>query len=464
MKDVILWAEWTQAFFALRTAFSRQTTYSWAMIICAGMLVRDDILGVSSIIRALGLAPKYYHSILRTFHSQAVNLDKLLELWIQLCMRIFQPMHINGFVILIADGIKVGKEGKKMPAVRSLHQESSSNAKAEFIMGHYIQAISLAVISPLKKISAVPLVAQIHDGIVKSNRCKKTAIDKLAALLNQVSALANHPVMVVADAYYAAKTMITPLVACGNHLITRVQHNAVAYIPAKRPPPGKKGRPAKYGAKIVLKDLFKIFDVVADQGDECRYYCIDLVWRPVKTLVRFVLVEHETKGRYILLTTKLDLVPTLVIKLYRARWLIETGFKHALRIIGTYAYHFWMKAMDPIKRGSKNQYLHRCSKIYRDQVANKLNVFHVHIMFGCIAQGLAIHLAVNFRQQVWDSFTGWYRTLRKSGEPSELVVSKALQSELPVFLRGDSKGGAWTKFLLKRMDPNRWGPFSCPPR
>lgn len=139
MNEVILWSEWTQAFFALRTAFSRQTTFLCAMIIFPGMTIRDDMLGVTSIVRAFGLAPKSYHSLLRALHSQAINLDKLLELWVQLCMRIFKPMRIEGFMVLIADGIKVGKEGKKMPAVRSLHQDSSSNAKAEFIMGHYLQ-------------------------------------------------------------------------------------------------------------------------------------------------------------------------------------------------------------------------------------------------------------------------------------------------------------------------------------
>jgi hypothetical protein len=44
-------------------------------------------------------------------------------------------------MVLIADGIKVSKEGKKMPAVKLMHQDSQSNAKAEYIMGHYLQAI-----------------------------------------------------------------------------------------------------------------------------------------------------------------------------------------------------------------------------------------------------------------------------------------------------------------------------------
>lgn len=460
MNQFILWSEWTQAFSSLRSAFSRQTTFFWAIIVCAGMTIRDDQLGVTSIVRAFGLTDASYHALLRVFHSRAINLEKLLEQWLQLCLRIFTPICIDGFMVLIADGIKVGKEGRKMPSVKCLHQESSSNSKAEFIMGHYLQAVSLAVLTPLGRIAAIPIVSQIHDGIVQSNRSTKTLIGKLADLLIQITEKAGHPAIIIADAYYAAKTMVTPLIETGNHLITRVQHNAIAYMPAAEAPKGKRGRPKKYGKKVILKDFFREFDTISIQGDECRYYCCDLIWPSVKHLVRFVIVEHKTKGRCILMTTNLTIDPMSVINLYRARWLIETGFKQSLHTIGTYAYHFWMKAMTPIKRCSKGQYLHRKSKNYRDQVERKMMAFNLHVMFGCVAHGLALHLALNFRQEVWNSFSGWLRTLRKAQEPSELVVSKALQATLPSFLRATGSALDWRKFLLKKIDASRQGPLA----
>jgi hypothetical protein len=45
----------------------------------------------------------------------------------------------QGYRIFIADGLKVPKEGKKMPAVKALHQESQDNSKPAFIMGHSFQ-------------------------------------------------------------------------------------------------------------------------------------------------------------------------------------------------------------------------------------------------------------------------------------------------------------------------------------
>jgi hypothetical protein len=35
-----------------------------------------------------------------------------------------------------------------------------------------------------------------------------------------------------------------------------------------------------------------------------------LIWRPLRTLVRFVLVDHSTRGRSIFITTDLSLAPS----------------------------------------------------------------------------------------------------------------------------------------------------------
>ena len=134
MSDIILWTEWTKAFSTLRDAFSRQATFLWAIIACAGMTIRDDRAGVTSMVRVLGMSDRGYHGLLRMFNSSAVDLEKLLSLWVELCLKIFKPACIDGFMVLIGDGIKVAKEGKKMPAVKSLHQDSQSNAKAEFMV------------------------------------------------------------------------------------------------------------------------------------------------------------------------------------------------------------------------------------------------------------------------------------------------------------------------------------------
>src|SRR5271169_6525498 len=64
------------------------------------------------------------------------------------------------------------------------------------------------------------------------------------------------PFYFVADAYYAAGKMLNGLLKQGNHLVTRVKSNAVAYAPAPRKNGRKtRGRPKTYGKKIKLKSL-----------------------------------------------------------------------------------------------------------------------------------------------------------------------------------------------------------------
>jgi hypothetical protein len=70
--------------------------------------------------------------------STAVNLEMLLSLWIFVVFKYFSGIvHINGRCVIAGDGIKIEKEGKKMPGVKLLHQSSESNNKADYIMGMY---------------------------------------------------------------------------------------------------------------------------------------------------------------------------------------------------------------------------------------------------------------------------------------------------------------------------------------
>src|SRR3990172_10073160 len=116
----------------------------------------------------------------------------------------------------------IPKEGRKMPAVKSLHQESDSNSKPPFIMGHSLQAISLLASGPTGHVVSVPLAARIHEGIVLSNRDKRTLLDKMVGLFFAVvAAWVEKKVILVADAYYASRKVINPLFAQGHQLVTR---------------------------------------------------------------------------------------------------------------------------------------------------------------------------------------------------------------------------------------------------
>src|SRR5450432_476354 len=460
----MLWNHWWNLVCDLRPACARTRTFLWMSLCLAGMTVRKDLLGVTSIVRALGLEPACYDRLLDFFHSAALDLDKLTCAWCTLLFRLDPGiLRFNGRSVLVGDGIKVAKAGRKMPGVKKLHQESESNNKAEFIFGHSCQAVALLT-QALSSVFALPLVCRIHEGTVFSNRDQRTLLDKMILLLDSLGL--KQPFYFVADAYYASGKIVRGLLARGNHLVTRVKSNSVAFFPATPPPthrPRHKGRPAKYGMKVKVATLLKDVDrlqeapspVYGEKGVTLRFRSADLLWRPVGILVRFVVVLHPERGTILLMCTDLTLPPLDIIRIYGLRFKIEVSFKQAIHVIGAYAYHFWMAAMTPIRRVSGNQYLNHKSEAYRNAVRRKIAAYHRHIQLGLIAQGLLQILSATQPKLVWRSFGSWIRTVRPGLAPSEQVVAVALRNTLPEFLATAAKTSILVKFIRQRLDLSR---------
>jgi DDE superfamily endonuclease len=132
---------------------------------------------------------------------------------------------------------------------------------------------------------AVPLAIRIHEGLVWSNRDRRTLLDKMRSLLGIVAV--QEPFYFVGDAYYAAGKIANGLREQNSYLITRVKSNAVAYAPHVAQGPKKRGRPRLYGQKIALRTLLNDTQgmqqapspVYGEQKITLNYHVRDLLWR-----------------------------------------------------------------------------------------------------------------------------------------------------------------------------------------
>jgi hypothetical protein len=382
-------------------------------------------------------------------------------------MRLFahRVERINGRAVLIADGKKIAKSGKKMPGVKLLHQESDNNSKPSFIMGHSTQAVSLLV-NAAKSLVAVPLDIQIHEGVVFSNRDKRTLLDKVLMLVAGLKM--SEPCYLVADAYYASGKVVKGMLAQNHDLVTRCKSNCVAYHKAPKQKKPKRGRPRMYGQAVLLKNLFRSTLAITkvesplydDKNVQLRIRSINLLWKPAGRQVRFVLVEHPTRGRWVLMSSDLSLEPIDIVRIYGLRFKIEFGFKQAAHVIGSFDYHFWMMDMKPSSRKKGNQYLHRESEKYRQAVRQKLHTYHVYLFMSVITQGLMHYLASCHTDLVWKSFGSWLRTIRQGVAPSERVVALAMRNTLDEFLIVCSANNNVAKFITERQSRDNgqsWG-------
>jgi len=452
-----LWNNWMGLVNQLEASCSRKRSFFWLVTVLIGFTIKFDFLGVTSIARGVGLLPNYYTCMLHLFNSSAVDLSHLQQLWIELVFSQFSGIvRVNGRVVIVGDGIKIGKEGKKMPGVKLLHQDSESNSKAEYIMGHSLQVVAVLA-QGLSSYFAIPLLGQIHEGIrLHCGQNGRTLLDKMFDLLLGLNL--SEGFYFVADKYYCSGRLMKQLVGQNIHIVTMMKRNAVAYFTPKQPIKKQRGRPAKYGPQIKLFSLFDsnppyITVPMPGNGQLMIDYCvIKLIWRPLGQLVQFVLVRHPEKGLSIVMSTDLTADPLSLILIYSLRFKIEVFFKQAVHQVGAFMYRFWLKMMPPKKRGTGDQFLQLAPEVLKQGVLRKLHAYHLFIQLGFIAQGLMHYLSMNYYQTVWKSFGTWLRTIRANTLPSEKVVSIALSRTYIEFLLDGTKHTFFKKFLEKRTD------------
>jgi DDE superfamily endonuclease len=445
VREVDMWLS------EFRAVFRRQVAFGWFVLSLWAFLLHFDGSGLSSLIRYFGLASSEYYNLLHFFHSSAFSVQGLCARWVELLGRKAPVLQLEGQPVYVVDGLVAGKAGKKMPGVKMLHQASENNNKPEFVMGHFWGALSMLAQAG-SRLFAVPLRFSIQDGVKSSPSQKGTLITRMHQL---VAATAQRVGTVLADCQYACRPFIEGLLSTGFHLIARVRLNTVAFEPAPKARKRKRGRPKKYGKKVVLqqlfarKELFRSVEVeLYGRKQQALLYEVVLYWQT--RLVKFVLSVDDKGRKAIFLSTRTALSAEAIVVAYGWRFKIEVGFKALVERMFAFCYRFWMKAMEKRKRGDGDQYLHRAGEHYRAQVARKLEAYERFVNMAAIGLGLLQMLSLRYAEQVWDRLPLWFRTLRKEVGPSEHIVRATLQAEVDRIFASNDPGSLLAKILATR--------------
>ena len=428
-----------QIIVTFRPAFSREATFKWFVLLLWGALLTTQPPAVTSYLNALGLEAAYYSQALHWFHSSGYEMDRVCRRWGRWLIHQTDGYRLNGHRVYVGDGIKVSKEGRKMPGVKGLHQESDNISKPEWIRGHYFSA--LGVLIGFDSVVFASLIAvKLHDGIIATTAVAESRLtEKMAQLCVTHMEPGSYAVL---DAYYACRGVLQTFRQHQLHLISRSRISTVARAEFSANPQGpKRGRPRQWGAKIKLSDLFDDTDgwltettSLYGQSVSLVYQCFQCYWDSPTEKVLFVLTQQPCGKRMILLSSDLNLTGLEVIETYAKRFKIEVTFRTLVHLLGGFAYRFWLKALDKVPDWPDSMVLPDYDTDIQTQILNKVEAFERFVNLNAIALGLLQVLALEMPNHVWRYFPGWFRTLPKHGYPSERIVRMALQDQQEVIL------------------------------
>jgi hypothetical protein len=273
----------------------------------------------------------------------------------------------NGLPVLIGDGVKQSKEGKKMPGVKRLHQESENSGKSEYIFGHMFGAIGVLVESA-GKFFCLPLSATLHDGDKLMRRWQDEKYEPVSHVVQIirdaffVMAEIGEAILLL-DAYYFTTSVLEELKKQASQLgqkLTLVMRARLSTTAYTQPLIQKgRGRPRKKGTPVKLKNLFDTEEFTQTKvwlyGKEetISYLCKDLLWGPgLYELLRFVLVKCGDK-KVILVCTNLSFTAEQIVRLYGYRFKIEVTFRTLKQLLKGFSYHFWSTCMPKLNRKNK---------------------------------------------------------------------------------------------------------------
>jgi len=432
---------------SFRSCFSRNHAFHWFVIAMIGLMVRSDNLGITSIIRELNLDPRLYTTFIHYFRSTSWSLEKLTARWIKIVTDSVEKPTVNGMNILIGDGIKVSKEGRKMPGVKKLHQESENSGKAEYMFGHLFGVVGILA-GNSSKLFCIALSASVQDGVNKIREFADSQVNVVSHVV-QVIIQAAHiakqigPSLIILDRYFLSVPALMNLKSSVDdsgkqllHMVAKAKMSMVAY--ADPPAYSGRGPRPKKGESIKIKEMFETkkgnftFAQVFMYGkmQDVEYYCIDLLWGlKLYQKVRIVLINYNGI-RSILVCTSLELSALQIIQQYSYRFKIEIGFKELKHTIGAFAYHFWSKSMPKLNRFFKDINTTAITEpSVKHKIVETLKAIEGYICIAIICMGLLQILSLKFSKELNTSSFRWLRT-KTNSIVSEATVAYFFQKNI----------------------------------
>jgi hypothetical protein len=213
--------------------------------------------------------PSAYNAFIHFFRYSSWSLAAVSLHWEYFVLSQNKAVLNDGRVIMLGDHTYVPKDGRRMPGVVTLRQNSETQSKPSYFRGHCWGSIGLLVGS-FSNPFCLPITLSLHQGQVhigagKANKeNKQTLVTRIVKTALDISIRNDLPGILILDAFFPAGVAFElansvwsialkqPLMT----LIVRAKKNYVAYFPAEKNKNKGRGRPRKYGDKVKLMEVF----------------------------------------------------------------------------------------------------------------------------------------------------------------------------------------------------------------
>ena len=426
-----------------RPVFSRERTWLYFCMVLLGFLASSQIESITSFCRFWGVGASHYYAFLHFFHSTAYSLGQLVFYWGSFVLRQKQTIFVGSRALLLGDHFYTPKDGRKMPAVVTLRQNSQTQSKPSRFRGH-CWGILAVVVGSFTAPFSLPLALSLHQGFVhlgqqdKSKR--KTLHTRMMEMVLTFSYTHNLPCLLVLDAFFPVASVFTMAASFWScslkqpfiHLIIRAKKSYVAYFEASPSPEDSVGRKPLYGERVKLYEVFdqthlfsKVKARIYGKEEEILLMAADLLWKPTAGLIRFVFAR-TSRGPIVLMCSDLAQDPLLAIECYCLRVRIELMIDLLKNLLGVFRYHFWSPSMPRHSRSPKsNKLLKEPTQEAVEKVRLCWDAIERFAQIGAISLGLLQLLSLRFPSSIWAQFTAYLRT-RSRELPSERVVKWVL--------------------------------------
>ncbi len=432
--------------YGFRKVFSRHRTWLIFVMIVLGFIGSSEMTGVSSFCRFWLIDNQGYHTLLRFFRSSAWELSGLLEHWAVFVVYQQQTICSQGRVVTLGDHTYVPKEGRRMPGVVTLRQDSETQSKPSYFRGQCWGGLALAV-GGMTTPFALPLNLRLHQGSIHLGEAEKSSLtlgEQMVQMAIDFSLQTNQGAVLVLDAFFsvgpvfllAQATWLRSIKAPAVHIITKAKKNYVGYFQADPSCYTGMGRPSQYGEHIHLAEVFdhlylfqKVSVRIYGHMEEIYIYHLDLLWKSTKGSLRFVFAK-TSRGPIVLMCSNLDQDPIAAIELYCLRTRIETMFDMLKNVLHIFQCHFWSKKMPKHSRKPKSNKTQQAPQAENAKTVQACwDATERFVNLGAISLGLLQLIALKFPEEIWSRFEGFLRT-RSRYIPSERTVKMVIANLL----------------------------------